>query len=337
MQQRQQTGGRGRAYIFLGVSVVAAALAVFLVVQLLRRAENQLAEASKPQETVDVVVAARNLYMGLPIGEDDVAVVKLVPEIVPADVTFTSKDAVMGRIPKERVLAQEILRAERLARAESGVGLNALITPGKRAVSIAVKAEEAVAGFIQPLNYVDVIVVIKPDDKEAVNSRAVSKILLQGIKVLAIGDSMQGNYGDETEKGDAKGKKATTKKKQQSKSAGVVKGKRTVTLEVTPEEAEQIALAQAKGDIVLALRADIDINQITTNGKRVDSLIGLDDPEAAPPSPIKPRTGGRTSRPTKPTTEAPAVGAEVIQGDDKTDYTVGEDGRVIEEGRRGRR
>ena len=331
MQQRQQTGGRGRAYLFLGVSVVAAALAVFLVVQLLRRAENQLEEASKPQETVDVVVATRNLYMGLPIGEDDVAVVKLVPEIVPADVTFTSKDAVLGRIPKERVLAQEILRAERLARRESGVGLNALILPGKRAVSIAVKAEEAVAGFIQPLNYVDVIVVIKPDDKDALNTRAVSKILLQGIKVLAIGDSLNGNYGDEEVKGSEKGSK---KKSKPTKNTGVVKGKRTVTLEVTPGEAEQLALAQAKGEIVLALRADIDINRVEENGVIVDELIGLDR-RVTPPGPMK-STRGTSSKSTKPdpvnTTEA-----QVIQGSSTTGYTVGEDGKVIEDkGRKGR-
>jgi pilus assembly protein CpaB len=332
MQQRQQTGGRGRAYLFLGVSVVAAALAVFLVVQLLRRAENQLEEASKPQETVDVVVATRNLYMGLPIGEDDVAVVKLVPEIVPADVTFTSKDAVLGRIPKERVLAQEILRAERLARRESGVGLNALILPGKRAVSIAVKAEEAVAGFIQPLNYVDVIVVIKPDDKDALNTRAVSKILLQGIKVLAIGDSLNGNYGDEQEKGSEKG--AKTKKTKPSKNTGVVKGKRTITLEVTPGEAEQLALAQAKGEIVLALRADIDINRVEENGVIVDELIGLER-NTAPPSPMK-STRGRSSGNSKPDA-TPTTEAQVIQGSNTTGYTVGEDGKVSEDkGRKGR-
>ena len=332
MQQRQQTGGRGRAYLFLGVSVVAAALAVFLVVQLLRRAENQLEEASKPQETVDVVVATRNLYMGLPIGEDDVAVVKLVPEIVPADVTFTSKDAVLGRIPKERVLAQEILRAERLARRESGVGLNALILPGKRAVSIAVKAEEAVAGFIQPLNYVDVIVVIKPDDKDALNTRAVSKILLQGIKVLAIGDSLNGNYGDEEEKGSEKGAK---KKNKPTKNTGVVKGKRTVTLEVTPGEAEQLALAQAKGEIVLALRADIDINRVEENGVIVDELIGLDR-RVAPPSPMKSTRGSKGSSGPK-TPDTVTTEAQVIQGSSTTGYTVGEDGKVIEDkGRKGR-
>ncbi|MBK7757724.1 MAG: hypothetical protein IPI35_15250 [Deltaproteobacteria bacterium] len=100
------------------------------------------------------VVAKRNLYMGIPITKRT-SPCALSPEMVPADVVFTSIEAVLQRTPKERVLVNEIVRSERLARREAGIGLNAIITPGKRAVSVAIAAEEAVAGFIQPLNYVD--------------------------------------------------------------------------------------------------------------------------------------------------------------------------------------
>jgi Flp pilus assembly protein CpaB len=148
MQHRQQTGGRGKAYLFLGVSLVAAVLAAVLVVQLLKRAQKQVEQAKRPDETVDIVVATRKLYMGVPIQDGDVAVRKMDPQMVPADVVFTAADQVVGRTPKERILASEIVRSERLARREAGIGLNAIITPGKRAISIAVKAEEAVAGFI---------------------------------------------------------------------------------------------------------------------------------------------------------------------------------------------
>ncbi len=246
MQHRQQTGGRGKAYLFLGVSLVAAVLAAVLVVQLLKRAQKQVEQAKRPDETVDIVVATRKLYMGVPIQDGDVAVRKMDPQMVPADVVFTAADQVVGRTPKERILASEIVRSERLARREAGIGLNAIITPGKRAISIAVKAEEAVAGFIAPLNYVDVIVVIKPDDQDNAGTRAIAKTLLQGIKVLAVGDSLGGVGGDETETAAAAkaGKKKAPAAK--SKNTGVVKGKRTVKLEVELEEAEQISLAAAK-------------------------------------------------------------------------------------------
>ena len=278
MQQRQQTGGRGKAYLFLGVSLIAAVLAAVMVVQLLKNMQKKVETASAPSETVDVVVASRNLYMGLPIQDGDVAVRRLAPEMVPAEVVFTAVDQVVGRTPKERILASEIVRSERLARREAGIGLNAIITPGKRAVSIGVKAEEAVAGFIQPLNYVDVIVVIRPDSAKDINARAVSKTLMQGIKVLAVGDSLTGLQGDETETATAaKGKDGKQKaKKSSSKNKGYVKGKRTVTLEVTLEEAEELALATEKGDLTLALRADIDITQFETHGATADTLIGLE-------------------------------------------------------------
>ena len=316
MQQRQQTGGRGKAYLFLGVSLVAAVLAAVLVVNLLKRAQKEVEQARKPSETVDVVVATRNLYMGLPIQEGDVAVRALAPEMVPADVVFTSVDQTVGRTPKERILASEIVRSERLARREAGVGLNAIITPGKRAISVAVKAEEAVAGFVHPLNYVDVIVVIKPDDRETAQSRAIAKTLLQGIKVLAVGDTLGGVGGDETETASAKKGQSPAIKKT-SKKSSATKGKRTVTLEVTLEEAEQIALAAAKGDIVLALRADIDITQVETHGAKVDTLVGLTPDEDKPLTTMAVR---------KTTTKKDGPKAEVVSGGDVTQIEFNSDG-----------
>ncbi|MEY3213388.1 MAG: hypothetical protein RIT28_3869 [Pseudomonadota bacterium] len=327
MQQRQQTGGRGKAYLFLGFSLVTAVLAAVLVVQLLKRSQAQLQEAMKPKETVDVVVAKRNLYMGIPITEEDVAVRALSPEMVPADVVFTSIEAVLQRTPKERVLVNEIVRSERLARREAGIGLNAIITPGKRAVSVAIAAEEAVAGFIQPLNYVDVIVVIRPDDSKEYGANAVAKTLLQSIKVLAVGSSLGGP--DEAETAEAgKAKKRDT--------SGVVKGKRTVTLEVTPEEAESIALASVKGEIVLALRADIDILQVQTNGMTANALIGFDPlaDEPAAPSTTMASTKPKSTKAATPAVEdGPKV--QVIEGNTTTDVTINADGTTKETQQKG--
>ena len=330
MQQRQQTGGRGKAYLFLGVSLIAAVLAAVMVVQLLKNMQRKVEKASAPAETVDVVVASRNLYMGLPIQEGDIAVRRLAPEMVPAEVVFTAVDQVVGRTPKERILSSEIVRSERLARREAGIGMNAIITPGKRAVSVGVKAEDAVAGFIQPLNYVDVIVVIVPDSRENVASmfdqtkvRAVSKTLLQGIKVLAVGDSLTGLQGDETQTAEmAKAKTSKTKKKKKAtkKNKGHVKGKRTVTLEVTLEEAEELALAAEKGDITLALRADIDITQVETHGATADALIGFE-----PVDEDKPLT---TMARKRPPPEKTGQQAEVVSGGTTTVIEFTDDGRT---------
>jgi pilus assembly protein CpaB len=323
MQQRQQTGGRGKAYLFLGVSLIAAVLAAVMVVQLLKNMQKKVEKASAPSETVDVVVASRNLYMGLPIQEGDVAIRRLAPEMVPAEVVFTAVDQVVGRTPKERILSSEIVRSERLARREAGIGMNAIITRGKRAVSVGVKAEDAVAGFIQPLNYVDVIVVIRPDSSKEMEARAVSKTLLQGIKVLAVGDSLTGIDGDETQTAEvAKAKTSKTKKKKKpTKNKGHVKGKRTVTLEVTLEEAEELALASEKGDITLALRADVDITQVETHGATADTLIGY----APDQEEDKPLT---TMAKRPPSVQKTGPQAEVVSGGTTTVIEFSDDGRT---------
>ena len=106
-------------------------------------------------------------------------------------------------------------------------------------------------------------------------------------------------------------------KKTSSKSSAT-KGKRTVTLEVTLEEAEQIALAAAKGDIVLALRADIDITRVETHGAKVDTLIGLI------PDEDKPLTTMAVRKTTTKAAEGPK--AEVVSGGDVTQIEFNSDG-----------
>lgn len=250
--------------------MVAAAMAAAVVFQLIRRYDQELQEARAPKETVAVVVAKRTLHMGVPITEDDIAPRLLPPEMVPLgeDLTFPSADLVIGRTPRERVLVNEIVRTERLARRDAGVGLNAVITPGMRAMAVQTANDEAVGGFVRPGNYVDIIVTIKPGDSE-VDRQVRSKVLLQGIKVLAVGDSLEGSN-------------AATEEKKKKKSTR--RSKPMVTIELTLEEAEELALATAKGDIHLVLRADIDITKEETNGATATALLGLSpgEPEEAP-------------------------------------------------------
>jgi Flp pilus assembly protein CpaB len=147
--------------------------------------------------------------------------------------------------------------------------------------------------------------------------------------VLAVGDSLGGVGGDETETAAAAkaGKKKAPAAK--SKNTGVVKGKRTVTLEVELEEAEQISLAAAKGDIVLALRADIDITQIETHGAKVDELVGLEPDEDKPLQTM-------ASRPTRPA-KVDGPKAEVVSGGQTVEVEFNSDGTREESGSKKKR
>lgn len=290
--QRQQTGGRFKAFLILGFSLVLAGVAAVLVVRVVNQAQNQLKAASRPAQTVDVVVASRELYTGIVVTKEDVAIRPLVPEMVPKETSFASLDQVIGRTPRERILRGEIIRSERLAVKEAGIGLNAIISPGMRAMAIGVDAESGVGGFVQPGNWVDVVVVIRPDEK-TVSAKWESNTILEKKRVLAVGRNM----GSGEEEAGTK-KKATTREKP------------TVTLEVTPDEGEILALSASKGDIYLALRNTADVEQVETDGARTGDLV------ADRPEPVRPPTATGPKGPT----------AEVILGSTVQEVTFDADG-----------
>lgn len=301
--QRQQGGGRTRAGVFLVGSLVMALVAGGIVLRVLKKAETDRLEAEKPSATIDVVVANRDLYMGLPIGADDVVVRQLAPEMVRADSTFRQLSDVLGRTPREHVLMDEPLREERLARPDAGIGLNAIVTPGKRAMTVATDTEDAVAGLLQSGNYVDIIVTIKPDDMSVVGAKWATDTILQGIKVLAVGGQLNGD--EESASTDPKTRKKI------DKSQPTQRMKPSITLEVTPEEAEKLSLAVVQGAIHVVLRSDTDILQIASHGLTTSkNLIGYPAQIAAVPAEVK----KKEEVPVAP----PPPQAEVISGSSKT-------------------
>jgi pilus assembly protein CpaB len=318
--QRQQNAGRTRAGLFLVGSLFLALVASGLVFRIVKRSEQQLAEAQRPKETLDVVIAARDLVVGNPISEEDVVVRAMVPGMVAEEGIFSTLDEVIGRTPRERILANEPVRDERIARPDQGIGLNAIVTPGKRAMTVATNTEDAVAGLLQPGNYVDIIVTIKPEDPSAVGAKWVTDTILQTLKVLAVGSSLGGPPVVETKRvtNTADGKKKVETVKRDPKDTTSRKLKPSITLEVTPDEAEKLALAVAQGDIYVVLRSDIDTLQYADHGiKTSATLIGL--PTA--PLPV---------RPTVPTGTVPAKpdgpSAVVIQGSQRIDVQFHPDG-----------
>lgn len=309
---RQQSSPRSRTALYLAAALVAAAITAAVVAQVVKAYQKQLENQTARPETTQTVVAIRDLYMGIPITQEDVSIRELEPEMVPLDSAFQSVDEVVGRTPRERILANELIRTERLARRDAGIGLNAIVTPGKRAMAIEVNTESGVAGFLQPNNFVDVIVTIRPDD-ESVEAKWVTETILQGIKVLAV-DSNLGN-NEEQEK--------------QSRSRRM---RPSVTLEVTLEEAEKLALASSQGDLHLVLRSDVDITQVEDHGPMViNNIIGL-SPTQAP----KKTTVRRVQK--APTAQAATADTvEVIQGSDRTTERFDEQGNKIEDkNKRGR-
>ena len=170
-----------------------------------------------------------------------------------------------------------------------------------------------VSGFILPGTLVDVVVVIQPP-KGTANEEMISKIVLQNIKVLASGQNIDKPKNDRE----------------------VERSVRAVTLQVTPEQAEKLALASSEGKLQLVMRNSVDQADEQTSGANKRTLLsgeramlvpepGLGSnstPKAAPTSPrrIAPRPVVKETAAVPKTTQPPAPPrptVEVIKGGKK--------------------
>jgi pilus assembly protein CpaB len=164
---------------------------------------------------------------------------------------FTEPQPLNGRVLRSSLLAGEPVSEAKLAPAGTLGGLSALITEGKRAITVRVNDVIGVAGFALPGNYVDIIVSTETaPDPNAPQARAhsISKIVLERILVLAVAQEVG---RDETKP----------------------KVVNAVTLEVTPEQAEKLDLARSVGTLSLALRNQIDPAATATTGATKENLL----------------------------------------------------------------
>jgi pilus assembly protein CpaB len=153
----------------------------------------------------------------------------------------------------------------RLALRGSGVGLAPIIPVGMRAVSVRVSDVAGVAGFVLPGLRVDVLVTGRPPGGD---NGSVTTTCLQNILVLSAGQTIQA---------DARGQAINTP---------------TVTLLVSPEQAEVLTLAGNEGRIQLVLRNSSDQEIAKTPGSQVQALYGgaaRQTQKAAVEPPVRPR------------------------------------------------
>jgi pilus assembly protein CpaB len=306
-----------RMLIFLALALGTGVILVVVLYQLITGYQKRIEEAKRPEDTVMVIVANKELYPGVTIAEEDLYAVEIPPRYLP-DGVFLSPDHVVGRIPRERVLSNEFVRSDRLADPESGVGLNAVIPRGMRAISVEVSGGHALAGFLNPGNYVDVIVTIKPDDtvqgaETGKKADAETKTFLQAVFVLGVNSRMQRENPD---------------------AAKEKRGKATpsVTLLVNAEEAESVAHYDELGDLTLTLRNDQDVeeNALQTAGVNVEDLRAI---LAGPEKVEKQRTMRKApaAAPAPPTQEL-----IIIKGSKRSTLEIDENGVIESKKAKGR-
>ncbi len=247
-----------RAMIFLALGLVAAVAAALLFS---RYIDARTAAARVP--TTKVAVAGKDLAEATTLTAEHIALVDWPTASLPQG-TVADPDKLVGRVLVAKAVKGEPLLEARLAALGAGRGLAALLEPGKRAVSVRVDDVVGVAGFIHPGDSVDVIVTMKP--REDGNALPASKIILQSIRVLAVGQELQRKEG-------------SIEKAQLATVA---------TLMVDSAESEKLALAATKGKILLTLRGGTDSELVGTRGIMPPELLAVAAPKPESPAPAPP-------------------------------------------------
>jgi pilus assembly protein CpaB len=269
-----------RAIIMLTLSVLLGIAAVLLAARWMGQ------QAASDKTTV--LVATRDLELGQAITPAMLQSVPWPAGALPAG-AFNDPKKLEGRVVRSSIFKGEPVLAPKLAPEGTKAGLDSVIKPGSRAITVKVNEVVGVAGFLAPGSYVDLLVNIK-DDRE----NPMSRVVLEHIMVLAIAQEAQ---------------------RQDESKPKVVNA---VTLEVTPEQAEKIDLARNIGTLSLILRNQVDTADSATDGIRRQTLFEKEAPVvAAAPAPAKVAAPVRHAKPkpvaAKPVEESGST-VEVIRG-----------------------
>jgi Flp pilus assembly protein CpaB len=144
---------RGREGVWILPSALLVGIAILVPIHLVMAGYNHGHCFLPPDEGPEIAIATRDLAIGETI-DDGVVVETLPPGAVRPVGAFGSWEAVIGRVPTERILAGEPIREERLAALEMGVGQRAVTPRGLRTVRI---HPEATPFRIEPGQHVDVV------------------------------------------------------------------------------------------------------------------------------------------------------------------------------------
>lgn len=227
--------------VVLGVAIAAGGVAAMLA----GRSHQPEAPPPAPQmpalETVDVLVAKADLERGQVIEGSQIGW-QAWPK-TSANSNFITKPArpdaaqeFVGAIVRVPVAAGQPIYDPMVVFAKGSGFLAATLPKGMRAVAMEINAENSAGGFILPEDHVDIL--LTRHDKAAEKATGVEKIItdtiLRNVRVLAVDQNV-------TEKSGQK----------------VVVGK-TATIELTPQQAEALALSRQIGSLSLALRSLTD-------------------------------------------------------------------------------
>ncbi len=236
--------------IALGAGVLAAVLALNLTSRPPQPAANP--EVAKKIDTVDVLVAAKDIPIGTTLAPDSLAweswpKSSSSSRFITRDGNPEAMEKIPGAFARSTFYTGEPISEAKLIRSDQGF-MSAILPEGKRAVATRIAADTSAGGFILPNDRVDVIMTRQaPNQGEAGGTQYLTETILANVRVLAIDQTIEEKNGEK-----------------------VVVGQ-TATLELSPQQAQILTVAQQMSDrLMLALRSIAD----------AEDKPGIDAPDA---------------------------------------------------------
>jgi pilus assembly protein CpaB len=200
-------------------------------------------------------VAVRSLPTGTILRDEDF-------DVRPAQ-SDDAKIELRGSLVRNFVEAGRTITSQDVLRPRDRGLVASLLAPGARAISINVDMESGVSGLISPGDYVDVVWT-QTSDKEDRAHHALSEILVQNVRILAIDQDIVA--GDSA----ANAERAPTSNPAPPPPAKLA---RSVSLQLSPEQVKKINLAKDLGKLSLAVRSAVEVADTADAGAVVASDV----------------------------------------------------------------
>ena len=250
--------GYARTTVLIGAAAAGLATVMLLYMSV-------FAPWKRPPKAVPVVVAAQDISADTVVSPGMLRVTTAPEsEVLPGAATRAAD--VIHKVTTAPVNTGEQFVTTMLVDKVTAFGLAGIIPPGTRAMTITVDSADAVSGFLQPGDHIDVLATFTQ------GSDSVARTILQNVILLAVNANLlpvakqlpQGQEPGKTTQGQTSEPTATK-----------------VTIAVTPSEAERLVAAQYKGKLKIGLRGLNDTSRLATTGASLNAVFGIPEQPGA--------------------------------------------------------
>jgi pilus assembly protein CpaB len=259
----------------LWLSLGAALFAIFL---LYSYSQENKAAYDKSMGTLKQVVVAKKDILEMSTIDDTMVETRSVPVKYIQPGAIENPEDVIGLVAASPMKTDEQLLMTKVLKPGTNTGLSLQVAPNKRALTISVDEVRGVAKLVRPGDRIDIIAAI--DSGSGPSRKTEVKTILQDVTVLATGVNVTNNIPRQVE--------MNSNNKLNIRNLNGDTTFSTVSLELSPEEAQDMILLQASnpGSVYVTLRNPNDRARKTMARADLSSISGVPPVAFAPPAPV---------------------------------------------------